>query len=115
MTIKEGAPVRTTAVPGSGRLHYLISIAPGLFFSAVVAGSASSVTAVMTPVLPNPAMLWALVIGIALNPIAAKPIMQAGITFCIKTLLRCAVALLGLRIALYDIAALGLASALLIV
>jgi uncharacterized integral membrane protein (TIGR00698 family) len=60
-------------------------------------------------------MLWALIIGIALNPIAAKPIMQAGITFCVKTLLRWAVALLGLRIALSDIAALGAATAILVV
>jgi uncharacterized integral membrane protein (TIGR00698 family) len=60
-------------------------------------------------------MVIALVIGIALNPLANKPAFQPGITFCVKTLLRWAVALLGLRIALGEIVALGLSTALLVV
>jgi uncharacterized integral membrane protein (TIGR00698 family) len=57
----------------------------------------------------------ALFIGIALNAVARRPAFQPGITFCVKTLLRWAVALLGLRIALVEIAELGLATALLVV
>jgi uncharacterized integral membrane protein (TIGR00698 family) len=60
-------------------------------------------------------MVIALVVGIALNPIAARPAMQAGMTFCVRTVLRWAVALLGLRVGLADIAALGLETGALIV
>ena len=58
-------------------------------------------------VVPIPNMVIALVVGIALNPLAARPAVQPGMNFCVKTLLRWAVALLGLRVALGDIAALG--------
>jgi uncharacterized membrane protein YadS len=60
-------------------------------------------------------MVIALIIGIALNPIAARPVFQPGITFAVKKLLRWAVALLGLRIALGEIVALGLGVAVLVV
>jgi uncharacterized integral membrane protein (TIGR00698 family) len=60
-------------------------------------------------------MVIALIIGIALNSLASKPAFSPGITFCVKTLLRWAVALLGLRIALGEIVALGLGTALLII
>ena len=54
----------------------------------------------MSTVAPIPAMVIALLIGIALNPVAQRPMFQPGIVFCLKTILRWAVALLGLRIAL---------------
>jgi uncharacterized integral membrane protein (TIGR00698 family) len=60
-------------------------------------------------------MVIALVIGIALNPLAARPGMQPGMVFCVRTVLRCAVALLGLRVGMSDIAALGPGTAALIV
>ncbi len=60
-------------------------------------------------------MVLALLIGIALNPIAGRPSVRSGMAFCIRTLLRWAVALLGLRVALSDIAALGLATGAMIV
>jgi uncharacterized membrane protein YadS len=60
-------------------------------------------------------MVIALVVGIALNPLAARPAVQPGMNFCVKTLLRWAVALLGLRVGLGDIAALGAETAILIV
>ena len=60
-------------------------------------------------------MVIALLIGIALNPVARSARFQPGIVFCLKVLLRWAVALLGLRIALGDIAALGWATALLVI
>src|SRR6185437_9476285 len=65
--------------------------------------------------VPIPNMVIALVVGIALNPLAARPSVQPGMNFCVKTLLRWAVALLGLRVGLCDIAALGLQTAALIV
>jgi Conserved hypothetical protein 698 len=66
-------------------------------------------------VIPIPSMVIALVVGIALNPLAAGPAVQPGMDFCVKTLLRWAVALLGLRVGLGDIAALGAETAILIV
>jgi uncharacterized integral membrane protein (TIGR00698 family) len=62
-----------------------------------------------------PAMVLALFIGIALNHIAADPRFQPGITWCVKKLLRIAIGLLGLRIALGDIIGLGLGTILLVV
>ena len=66
-------------------------------------------------VAPIPNIVIALIVGIALNPIAARPAMQSGMAFCVRTILRWAVALLGLRVGLADIAALGLGTAALIV
>lgn len=65
-------------------------------------------------VLPIPPMVIALLIGIALNSLARRPSFQPGIVFCLKTILRWAVALLGLRIALGEIAALGSLTAVLV-
>ncbi len=62
-----------------------------------------------------PAMVLALFIGIALNRIAADPRVQPGITWCVKKLLRIAIGLLGLRIALGDIIGLGAGTILLVV
>jgi uncharacterized integral membrane protein (TIGR00698 family) len=62
-----------------------------------------------------PAMVLALFIGIALNRVAADPRFQPGITWCVKKLLRIAIGLLGLRIALGDIIGLGLGTILLVV
>jgi uncharacterized integral membrane protein (TIGR00698 family) len=62
-----------------------------------------------------PAMVIALFIGIALNGLASDPRFQPGITWCVKKLLRIAIALLGLRIALGDILGLGLGTLLLVI
>jgi uncharacterized integral membrane protein (TIGR00698 family) len=60
-------------------------------------------------------MVIALLFGIALNGVAKQPAFQPGITWCVKKLLRYAIALLGLRIALSDIIGLGLATVGLVV
>jgi uncharacterized integral membrane protein (TIGR00698 family) len=65
--------------------------------------------------LSLPDMVIALVIGIALNSLAMRPLFQPGITYAVKTLLRYAIALLGLRIAFGDIVALGFGTAFVIV
>lgn len=56
----------------------------------------------------GPAMLFALLIGMALNFLAHEEATKAGISFSGRTLLRVGVALLGLRIAFAEIAHLGL-------
>jgi uncharacterized integral membrane protein (TIGR00698 family) len=88
---------------------------PGLALSGAVAAAALALAPVLAPLLPIPAMVLALFIGIAVNPFAARPVFQLGLLFCVKDLLRWAVALLGLRIALGDIAALGMGTALLVI
>ena len=89
--------------------------APGVALSAVVAAIGYVAAPFVAHVAPIPNMVIALVVGIALNPIAARPAMQAGMAFCVRTVLRWAVALLGLRVGLADIAALGLETGALIV
>jgi len=88
---------------------------PGIALSALVAGVAVMAAPLIGRLVPIPAMVIALLIGIVLNPLARQARFLPGIAFCLKVLLRWAVALLGLRIALGEIAALGLATALLVV
>jgi uncharacterized integral membrane protein (TIGR00698 family) len=83
--------------------------------SAIVAAIGYFAAPYVARVIPIPSMVIALVVGIALNPLAARPAVQPGMNFCAKTLLRWAVALLGLRVGLGDIAALGAETAILIV
>jgi uncharacterized integral membrane protein (TIGR00698 family) len=93
----------------------LRALAPGVALSTAVAVAAVASAPLVARLAPIPAMVIALIIGIALNRLAEKPMFRDGILFCVKTLLRWAVALLGLRIALGEIVALGLATALLVV
>jgi uncharacterized integral membrane protein (TIGR00698 family) len=89
--------------------------APGVALSAIVAAIGYLAAPYVAHVVPIPNMVIALVVGIALNPIAARPAMQPGMAFCVRNVLRWAVALLGLRVGLADIAALGPGTAVLIV
>jgi len=89
--------------------------APGVVLSALVAAAGYLAAPYVAHVVPIPSMVIALVVGIALNPVAARPAMQPGMGFCVRTVLRWAVALLGLRVGLADIAALGSETAILIV
>ena len=90
-------------------------LAPGIILSALVAAIGYIAAPFVAKAVPIPNMVIALVVGIALNPLAARPAVQPGMNFCVKTLLRWAVALLGLRVGLGEIAALGLQTAALIV
>jgi uncharacterized integral membrane protein (TIGR00698 family) len=88
---------------------------PGVLLSSLIALAAVTTAPLIAGVLAIPAMVIALLIGIALNPVARRPWFQPGIVFCLKGVLRWAVALLGLRIALGEIAALGSTAALLVI
>jgi uncharacterized integral membrane protein (TIGR00698 family) len=96
-------------------LAMAIEFAPGVALSAIVAAIGYLAAPYVAHILPIPNMVIALVLGIALNPLAARPAMQPGMAFCVRTVLRWAVALLGLRVGLADIAALGSGTAALIV
>ena len=90
-------------------------LAPGFLFASLVAVLAVLGAPYVARVITIPAMVVALLIGIVLNPIAARPVFQPGLIFCVKQLLRWAVALMGLRIALSDIVALGLGAGVVVV
>ena len=96
-------------------LPVLSTYAPGVAIAAFVAAAGYLAAPYVALVLPIPSMVIALVIGIALNPLATRPNLRPGLTFCVKTVLRWSVALLGLRVGFGDIAALGLQTGLLII
>lgn len=99
------------------------AVAPGLLLAAAVAAASLAsapllgglMHAVFGARATPPPMVLALVIGIALSGVAARPGFKEGLGFCAKRLLRVAVALLGLRIAVGDVVALGAGTALLVV
>lgn len=92
---------------------------PGIALSTVVAIAAvlaePALKALAGGKVGIPAVVIALLIGMALHPLANVPRFEPGMTFCVKKMLRWAIALLGLRIALGDIIALGLGTAVLVV
>ncbi len=112
----------TSLIVPSSRLA-LVRNAPGIALSCAVAVAAffaepalaGLIRALTGTVYVLPNMVIALVLGIVLNGVALKPQFTPGITWCVKKLLRIAIALLGLRIALGDIIGLGLGTALLVV
>jgi uncharacterized integral membrane protein (TIGR00698 family) len=89
---------------------------PGIGLSAAVAVTAYFAAPQLAHILPIPAIVIALVIGVALNPwVAARPTFLPGMVFCVKTLLRGAVALLGIRVSVAEIVDLGPLTAALVV
>jgi uncharacterized integral membrane protein (TIGR00698 family) len=88
---------------------------PGIALAAAVSAAAYVATPYVATVLPLPTMVVALIIGMALSSVGALPVMLPGLSFCVKTILRWSVALMGVRVALADIAALGLSSAIITV
>lgn len=93
----------------------VMAAAPGVLLSALVAAAAYVAAPYVAKVVAIPSMVIALLIGIALNPVAARPFTAPGMLFCVRTILRWSVALLGLRVGLADIAALGAETAILII
>ncbi len=85
--------------------------APGIALAAVVALSATFIA----DSYGGPQLLYALFFGLAFHFLSHDPVCQPGIDWCSRTLLRTGVALLGLRITLGDIGALGAAPLLMVV
>lgn len=92
-----------------------IGLVPGLALAGGIALAAQLCAPYVGRLAPIPPIVIALVIGIALNPLAGHPAVKPGTAFCMRVVLRWAVALLGLRVALGDIAALGLGTCLLVI
>ncbi len=82
---------------------WLAALRGGLLIAATIALAASF----LSEHYGAPAMLFALLIGMAFNFLAEEQRAAPGIAFSSKTLLRVGVALLGLRLTFEDIAQLG--------
>ncbi|CAI8858953.1 Membrane protein [Pseudomonas sp. IT-P253] len=78
-------------------------LAPGFIVSLIVAAAASF----LSEHYGAPVMLFALLVGMGLNFLSGVGPCKAGIEFTARTVLRLGVALLGMRITLEQIAALG--------
>lgn len=85
------------------RLPALGGIGPGLLASLVIAGAA----AFLADHYSGPVMLFALLLGMAMNFLSEVERCREGISFASRTVLRLGVALLGFRITLQQVAALG--------
>lgn len=78
-------------------------LAPGFVVSSVVAAAASF----LSEHYGAPVMLFALLLGMSVNFLAAESKCKAGIEFTARSVLRMGIALLGMRITLGQITALG--------
>lgn len=88
----------------SGALQACASLVPGVMLAAVIAVAASFVS----EHYGGPKFLYALLIGVAFHFLSDNDRCQAGIEFAAKKLVRFGVALLGARIVVADVSALGL-------
>ncbi|WP_333792973.1 YeiH family protein [Hyphomicrobium sp.] len=82
-------------------------LAPGFLLALSVAAISVLLAPHMPAALPLPAMVIALIIAMALHGVTRNAAFEPGIALCAKPLLRWAVALLGMRVALGDIIGLG--------
>jgi len=85
------------------RINQGRTLFPGLLASAVVAAAATF----LSDHYGAPVMLFALLLGIAMNFLSSEGACKSGIEFTARDLLRIGVALLGLRITVGQIAELG--------
>ena len=103
----EGIPLLTpaeAALPPGVRLRLgLRRIGPGLAVAGVIAMAA----AWLADHYGAPVMLFALLLGMAVNFLSQSADCRPGIDFCARTVLRIGVALLGARIGLEQVLALG--------
>ncbi|KAA5602429.1 YeiH family protein [Blastochloris sulfoviridis] len=107
----------------TGPLGSAVALAPGLVVCAGLAyasvqiepyGTKAMLALVGAPITIT-APVIALLIGMALHPLVARPAFMPGMNFAIKKLLRWAIALFGLKIALSDIIGLGAGTAAMVI
>jgi uncharacterized integral membrane protein (TIGR00698 family) len=98
-------------------------IAPGLILSGALALVAARLAPLTTegslaafgrPITITPPVL-ALLIGMALHPVGARPSFSPGTTFAIKKVLRWAIAAFGVKISVADVLHLGIGNAAMVV
>jgi uncharacterized integral membrane protein (TIGR00698 family) len=83
---------------------YITDLVPGLLLCLLVAMSATFVS----EHYGGPVILYALLMGIALNYLSTEGRCIAGIQFCAKSILRFGIALLGARITIEQLMSLGM-------
>src|SRR5262245_26270909 len=85
------------------RLPAVSGLGPGLFAALIIAAAA----AFLADHYGGPGMLFALLLGMAMNFLSEVERCKSGIAFTSRTVLGLGVALLGFRITVWEIAALG--------
>lgn len=105
----------STRASDSGVAPRYRELIAGILLAASVSAAAVGVAPHMPKVLPLPAMVIALVSAMALHSVARNRVFQPGLTFCAKPMLRWAVALLGMRVAVSDIVGLGAPVAIMVI
>lgn len=120
-------PVIPKPAPAAGWLRSGQRLAPGVLLSVAIAVAAVLAEPALAGLLEAwtgrpiavPAMVIALLIGIGLHPLVGRGALLGavlpGMTFCVKKMLRWAVALLGLKIAIADVLGLGLHTAAVVI
>lgn len=93
------------------RLPALGGVGPGLLASLIIAAAA----AFLADHYAGPVMLFALLLGMAMNFLSEVERCKPGVTFTSRTVLRLGVAMLGFRVTLGDVAAIGWQPAVLVV
>lgn len=91
------------AIADRARRETLRALGPGLLASLVIAAAAGF----LADHYGGPVMLFALLLGMAMNFLSEVDRCRPGVEFASKTILRLGVAMLGFRITLWEIAALG--------
>jgi uncharacterized integral membrane protein (TIGR00698 family) len=102
---------------------FVTSLLPGLAFAGALAFLSVQIEPMTTKFalatigrkITITAPVIALLIGMILHPLADRPTFTVGTTFAIKKILRWAIALFGLKIALADIIGLGLGTAIMVI
>lgn len=92
-------------------IRYAHTLAPGLLLSCTVAMASHFIASRYG----GPVMLYAILFGIAFNFLSADPKLAPGIQFASKRVLQLGVILLGASVTFAEIAALGWATALLVI
>ncbi len=95
------------AAPAPSRLTHVRGLMPGLIATIVVALAATY----LSDHYNAPPMVFALLLGMALNTLPGEPRYAPGIALSARTLLRLSVALLGLRITFAQVGDLGWSTA----
>ncbi|MGE0678781.1 YeiH family protein [Pseudolabrys sp.] len=90
-------------------------LVPGIALASAVVIAGIVLQPILARVVAVPSMILVLIIGCLLHKIARHPRYSSGVSFCIKVLLRYAVALLGLKISLGEIRVLGFETAAVVI
>ena len=120
MSVEKSAARVSGFAPAVGFVRTLL---PGLLIAGVLAFLSVQIEPLTTKLalatlgrkITITAPVIALLIGMVLHPIADRRIFTVGTTFAIKKVLRWAIALFGLKIALSDILGLGLGAAFMVI